>query len=38
MGRAARHRVGHKAGLPVYAVKLGSIISELVRDDVRQST
>jgi glycosyltransferase involved in cell wall biosynthesis len=36
MGRAARQHVGQRAAVPVYAAKLGAIISSLIENDVRQ--
>ena len=36
MGRAARQSVKERAALPVYAAKLGSIIGNVVTNDVRQ--
>lgn len=36
MGCAARHYVTARAAVPVYAAKLGSIIGNVVTDDVRQ--
>jgi starch synthase len=37
MGRAARQYVTQCAAVPVYAARLGSIIGNVVRNDVRQS-
>jgi glycosyltransferase involved in cell wall biosynthesis len=36
MGRAARQHVAQRAAVPVYAAQLGSIIGNVVRNDVRQ--